>query len=77
MVQIRPGSEEVAEKALPVLIAGLTSDVDVARQGAAEALGQLGPLAKRAVPALEKAANDKSKSVRLAAEKAVEAIGGR
>ena len=77
MAQIDPKSAEVAEKTLPVLTAGLTSDLPVARQGAAEALGQLGPAAKEAVPALEKmATSDKDKAVRAAAEKALALIHG-
>jgi HEAT repeat protein len=76
VVQICPGSAAAAGQALPVLIAGLTSDLAIARQGAAEALGQLGPLAKEAVSALERAANDKDKAVRAAAGKALGLIRG-
>ena len=53
LVQIGPVSPEVAAKTLPVLTAGLANDLPLARQGAAEALGRLGPLAKEAVPALQ------------------------
>ena len=77
MVQIRPGSAEVAAQTLPALTAGLASDLAVAREGAAEALGQLGPLAKEAVAALEQTANDKNENVRLAAAKALGSIRGK
>lgn len=74
VVQISPPTAAIAAKTLPVLTAGLTSDLPVARQGAAEGLGRLGPLAKEAVPALQKATSDKEESVRKAATTALEII---
>jgi HEAT repeat protein len=76
LVQICPASPELVAKTLPVLTAGLTNDLPVARRGAAEALGRLGPVAKEAVPALKKAANDKDEGVRQAATKALGFVGG-
>ncbi len=45
------------------------------RVAAAEALGKLGPLAKSAQPALEKAASDENQQVREAAAAALKLIG--
>jgi HEAT repeat protein len=75
LTQIRPASADVAAKTLPVLIAGLSSPQPISRQSAAEALANLGPLAKSAVPALQKAAADKDKNVSATAAKALAAIG--
>jgi HEAT repeat protein len=76
LVRIRPASAEVAAKTLPVLMVGLTSDVPLARRGAAEALGSLGPLAKEAVSALELAVDDEDEAVGAAAAKALSSIRG-
>ncbi len=73
LVQIRP-ADEVAEKTVPVLTAGLSADLPLARRGAAEALGRLGALAKDALPALQKATNDKDATVREAVAKAIQSI---
>jgi HEAT repeat protein len=62
---------------MPVLLAGLEDALPQSRQAAADALGSLGPLAKEAVGALEKTANDQEPSVREAAAKALRAIAGR
>jgi HEAT repeat protein len=59
------------------LIAGLSDPEPLLRRGAAEALGSLGPLAKKALPALKKALSDQDKSVHAAAMKAIESIRGR
>jgi HEAT repeat protein len=74
LVRISPASAEVAEKTLPVLIAGLKGRAPLARRGAAEALGGLGPAAKEAVPALRSAASDKDPSVRAAVARALALI---
>jgi len=76
LVQIRPKDAKTAEKALPVLIRELGGSDPKFRRGAAEALKQLGPLAKPAVPALKKALNDDEASVRAMAAEALAAIGG-
>ena len=76
LVQIEPASAEVAGKTLPVLTAGLGAKLALARRGAAEARGRLGPLAKEAIPALKKAMNDEDAAVRSAVADALKSIGG-
>jgi HEAT repeat protein len=76
LVQIQPASPQLAEKTLYVLIAGLDNPLPVARQGAAEAIGQLGPSAKTAVSFLEKASRDENESVRDAAARAIRSVRG-
>lgn len=72
--QTQPRSAKTAAKAIPVLVAGLTDPLRETRKVAAEALGDLGPLAREAVPALQKATIDDAKAVREAAAKALKAI---
>jgi HEAT repeat protein len=72
--QIQPRSAKTAAKAIPVLVSGLSDSLPETRKAAAEALGDLGPLAREAIPALQKAAKDDSKAVREAAAKALESI---
>ena len=55
-------------------MAGLSDSLPETRKAAAEALGDLGPLARDAIPALQKATKDDSKAVREAAAKALESI---
>jgi HEAT repeat protein len=74
LTQIQPASAQIAAKAAPVLVAGLAAPLALSRQWAAEALGSLGPRAKEAVPALQKALTDEDKEVRTAAKKALGAI---
>jgi HEAT repeat protein len=76
LVHIHPCAE-VAGKTVPLLIARLGDEFPLARKGAAEALGDLGPLAKDAVAPLQKVATgDEDQAVRAAAQKAVTAIQG-
>jgi HEAT repeat protein len=77
MAQVDPPSEKVAAQTVPVLVNGLKSSTPIVRQGAAEALQRLGPLAKAAAPALEAALKDEEPAVREAAEQALAAIGIR
>ena len=72
--QIQVKSAEIAAKALPVLIEGLTLPTAKCRQLAAEGLQDLGPLAKDAATALERASADEDKDVRDAAAKALKAV---
>jgi HEAT repeat protein len=66
-----------AKLAVPVLIEILGENPDgQVRLMAAEKLGDIGPAAKEAVPALEKARQDKDEKVRKAAGEALEAIRG-
>jgi len=74
LTQIRPAAAEVAAQTVPVLIAGLSVPLPIGRQSAAEALGSLGPLAKDATAALQKASTDDDKAVRDAAAQALAAI---
>jgi len=74
LAQIDPKAADVAAKSVPVLVRGL-SDQDVRfRHQAASALSKLGPLAKEALPALEKATHDENEAVRAAAQEAIRAI---
>ncbi|QDU95917.1 HEAT repeat domain-containing protein [Lignipirellula cremea] len=66
----------LAPLAMPFLVEALTSDHEFVRIEAAKALGELGPLAATAVPALEEAATDSSSDVREAAAAAVAQIKG-
>jgi len=74
LTKIDPQSPDVAGKAVPVLIAGLSDSRVESRQMSAETLGALKSAAKPAIPALEKAANDENQSVREAASEALRAI---
>jgi HEAT repeat protein len=73
--QIRPASADIAAKTVPVLIAGLTAPLPQTRQAAAESLGSLGPLAKDALPSLQKAAGDRDDNVRNAVAGALKSVG--
>jgi HEAT repeat protein len=73
LTRIAP-SPATAAKALPVFSAGLASPVPATRRGSARSLGELGPLAKNALPALERAQKDKDSSVRDAATRAIARI---
>ena len=74
--QIRPNSADIAAKTVPVLVEGLALPIIHCRRLAAEALADLGPLAKVATAALQKAASDADPGVRAAAAKAISAVGG-
>jgi HEAT repeat protein len=74
LTQIDPTSTDLAGKTLPVLTAGLNNPLPVARQGAAEGLGNLGSAAKDSLPALRRLLDDKDETVRAAAKKAIKAI---
>ncbi len=61
-------------KGLPVLIAGLEGESAWLRGWVARRLGEVGPPAKAAIPALTKALKDQSKDVRKAAAEALKKI---
>ncbi len=61
--QVHGASADVAAKAVPALIAGLSLSDEADRVLAAKALGSFGPLAKDATDALKKAAVDADKNV--------------
>lgn len=76
LARVHPECPETAPKSVPALVKGLAEPDAMSRLHAAEALRCLGPLAKDAVPALQKAAKDASDDVRDAASQALKAIGG-
>jgi HEAT repeat protein len=75
LTKIKPSSA-VAAKIVPVLVNALAAPLPVTRRGAAETLGNLGSLAKDAIPALDRASHDPHKSVRDAATQALASIRG-
>lgn len=75
LVQIAPKDPATAAKTLPLLVRGLHASEPRFRRGAAEAIGQLGPAAKPALPELIKALKDEDASVREAIEQAIAAAG--
>jgi HEAT repeat protein len=77
LLQIHGASAKTASIIMPELIVGLSLPLPLARQNAAESLGQLGPFAKGAVPQLERTSKDKDPGVRDAANKALAAIQGK
>ncbi len=75
LVYIQPGNSEVVAKAVPELIKSLDAERGMVRAEVASTLGQLGPAAKPALPALKKiSTDDASEMVRSAAEKAIAKI---
>jgi HEAT repeat protein len=72
--KIHPASAETVAKTVPVLVSGLNAPLAKTREAAAETLGELGPEAKQAAGALEKALGDKNRAVRAASAKALKAI---
>ena len=75
LLRIKPGDAQLADKAIPMLINALSlTDRELARTEAAAALGDIGPKAQAAVPALKKALDDPSPSVRAAAAEALSKI---
>jgi HEAT repeat protein len=77
LLQICPDNEEIVGLAIPALIEALKDEVEIVRIEAAAALGQIGPKAEAAVPALEKlVASDAHAHVREVAADAVRQIRG-
>lgn len=77
LAKIDPTSADVAKSVVPLLTVGLGDEMPLIRQGAAEALGILGPSAKEALPALQKATSDTNDDVREAALAAIKQISGK
>jgi HEAT repeat protein len=67
------GNRDV-HSALPGLVACLRDESPPVREWSARTLRTIGPLAKPAIPALTRAAQDKEESVRAAAQEALETI---
>jgi HEAT repeat protein len=76
LAQMHPLNDKLAAKVVAVLVRALAEPDAKFRRGAAEALKQLGPQAKSAVPALKKAMKDEDQSVREMSAQALKAIGG-
>jgi len=74
LVQIQPKSPEIVAKAVAAIVASLADPLPETRVASIEALGSLGPSAKGAIPALEKATKDGDESVRAAAAAAIARI---
>ncbi|MBN2294374.1 MAG: HEAT repeat domain-containing protein [Pirellulales bacterium] len=74
--EIQPPSAaaKAADKAVPVLVAGLDDELPETRKAAAESLAALGPLAREGIPALKAASKDNVKAVREATAKALKSI---
>jgi HEAT repeat protein len=76
LARIAPGDADVAAKAVPVLVHGLSDADERTRLESAEALGAWGPAAKPASAALKQASqDDESAAVRGAAEAALARVG--
>jgi HEAT repeat protein len=75
-IEIQPPASrsEAASRAVPVLASCLNDPLPETRKAAADCLAALGPLAREAVPALEKASKSSVKGVREAVTKALSAI---
>ena len=75
VLQITPDDQEQFENAVPLLTEALASEVQTIRLEAIIALGDLGPRAKDAVPAIELVSEDDPvRTIRLAAQQALEKI---
>ena len=78
LLHIQPDNKPLQTMAIPLMAAALAeSDRDLVKEEAAATLGLIGPSAKDAIPALEKAAKeDPSPAVREAAEAALKKVRG-
>ncbi|MBI2823842.1 MAG: HEAT repeat domain-containing protein [Planctomycetia bacterium] len=74
--RLDPGNKTVAPAAVPVLTGALASKQEIMRAQAAAALGDLGPAARDAIPALKKLSDDPQAEVRRAATDALAKIQG-
>lgn len=73
-IQPKSSSTAAAAKAVPVLAACLGDPLPETRKAAAETLAEMGPLARSAAGALEKATKDNVKAVREAATRALKSV---
>jgi len=74
LAQIDPGCQVTSPKSVPLLIGALDSPSPRVRQGAAEALGCLGPMAADAADELEALTDDPVPAVSEAAREALDAV---
>jgi hypothetical protein len=76
--RIAPTNDAVAKRVLPVLLRGLSSADEQTRLNSADAIAEWGPNAASAAAELKKVAHeDKSATVREAAEAALKRVEGR
>jgi len=66
---------EIGKPAIPYLIKGLDHERGSVQYKCAKALGQLGPAAKSARPALEKLLRSRNRDLVLVAKESLEEIG--
>jgi HEAT repeat protein len=76
LTKLQPQTPATSGRLVPVLVRGLEDPLPQTQTVAAEALANLGPLAKGAVPALEIAGSSDDESVRRASLEALRAIRG-
>lgn len=76
LARIDEDDPDVVNKGVPLFVQSLDSKQSFVRHEAADSLGELGPLAKSALPALEKTAQDKDPEVAEAAKAAIKKIRG-
>lgn len=76
LVTLEPANPDYIRKAVPVLVDGLSREMDLVRRESAATLGRLGPSAQAAVPELAKAfENEKSVPVQMEIVQALAEIG--
>jgi HEAT repeat protein len=73
-LKISPKDEELQKKAVPHLVEGLKDVREHVRLECAFMLGELGSVAKSAIPALQEMQQDESRDVRAAATKSLELL---
>jgi HEAT repeat protein len=76
MLKIDPQNQEIAAMAIPLMADVMDHPYDFIQVEAAMSLGELGPAAASAIPALEAALRDNSPAVRSAAADAIRKIKG-
>ncbi len=76
LLKIEPQDEKILQQVITVLTNLVAKgETDVTRSEAAAALGDIGPVAKSALPTLKKALTDESPTVREAAQETIKKIG--
>jgi HEAT repeat protein len=76
LLKIMPNAPKLQKFAAPLLIRALNSERELARAEAARTLGELGELAKPAIPRLKELLEDESPMVRDSASAALQKLGG-
>jgi HEAT repeat protein len=76
VLRLSPGNPRLQARALPILIGALQHERELVRVEAALTLGDLGAIAKPALPALKERFSDSSAAVQNAAKEAVQKIEG-